>query len=62
MPIEYEQLKDRPIPKTDCLCGRVCGELFMRGIVQSWWRKIFRLPYCAIICPKSKQIVGWEKP
>jgi hypothetical protein len=63
MPIECHLLRDKPWPKVDCLCVKGCGsEPFMRGQVQSTWRKIFRKPYCAVICNRSKQIVGWEKP
>ena len=63
MPIEYTQLKDKPWPSHIHCCGADTGCLpFMRGMVQSWWRKLLGKPYCAAICPVTKEIVGWEKP
>jgi hypothetical protein len=62
MPIEVEQLRYAPYAIESC---KQCGEQypeFMRGQVQSVWRKFFFLPYCAVICHKCKQIIGWEKP
>lgn len=50
MPIECEQLRGEPFPE------------FMRGQVQSTWRRLLRLAYCAVICHNCKQITGWEKP
>ena len=62
MPIEYTQLKNRMPAFTACkLCGTMDPE-FLRGQVQSDWRKFFKLPYCAVICHACKQIIGWEKP
>jgi uncharacterized protein with PIN domain len=62
MPIEYTQLRDRPEPFFRC---PDCGSLFrsfMRGQVQSAWRKLFRRPYCCVICEVCKEVVGYEKP
>ncbi len=62
MPVEYEQLKGAPYAKEVCKC---CGEPFpefMRGLVQSTWRRWLGLPYCAVICHACKQVIGWEKP
>lgn len=46
------------------ICPRCHADFkgFMRGEVQSNWRRLLRLRYCAVICTKCKQIVGWEKP
>lgn len=62
MPIEYVKLKGYPYAKEVC---HKCGEPFlefMRGQVQSGWRRLFGLSYCAVICRKCKGIIGWEKP
>lgn len=62
MPIEVEQLARMPYALERCKkCGGPFPE-FMRGQVQSWWRRWLRLPYCAVICHHCKQITGWEKP
>lgn len=62
MPIECELLRNAPYTKEKCKhCGEPFPE-FMRGQVQSAWRRFFRLPYCAVICHKCKRITGWEKP
>lgn len=62
MPIECDLLKPYPYAKEECQnCGQEFPE-FMRGEVQSGWRKLFRLPYCAVICHRCKQIIGWERP
>lgn len=63
MPREYALLKGRPIN----LCPHCRGEgatpePLMRGQVYSWWRKLLRLPYCAVICGRCKTIYDWEKP
>ena len=60
--IEYALLKNRPLARERC---PKCGEPFrgfLRGMIQSWWRKRLKLPYCAVVCHKCKEIVGWEKP
>jgi len=71
MPIEYVLLKDAPVTpvKYTRFYGMTCPECrawpykpFMRGQVQSWWRKLLGLPYCCIICERCKQIIGYEKP
>lgn len=62
MPIEYVLLKNRPYAVEIC---RHCGEKapeFLRGMVQSSWRKLLGLPYCAVICHACKNITGYEKP
>lgn len=62
MPIEAEQLRNAPYAKESCnKCGAQFPE-FMRGQVQSAWRRLLFLPYCAVICHKCKQVIGWEKP
>lgn len=63
MPIEYSQLEGRPVPFEECpFCDVMPFEPFLRGIVQSWWRKLLGKPYCALICENCKEIVGHEKP
>jgi hypothetical protein len=62
MPIEYVLLNDLPEPLPHCpACGAPFRSL-MRGMVQNWWRRLTRQPYCAVICFECKQIVGYEKP
>lgn len=62
MPKEYALLKGYPYAFEECKkCGQAFPE-FSRGMVQSWWRKKLRLPYCAVICHNCKEIIGWEKP
>jgi len=62
---EYELLQRKPYAKEEC---PKCGELFpefMRGLVQRSKRWFFiglKRKYCAIICHKCKQIIGWESP
>jgi len=68
MPIEARYLKDAPYPEVKCPnCGTFPLEPFLRGLIQRspYWFKWqwpffgFR-PYCAIICSKCKEIVGYE--
>lgn len=59
MPIECETLKDKPT-KNQCQKCKSKFEPFMRGQVQSFFRRVFGMNYCAIICRKCKEIVGWE--
>lgn len=62
MPIEYEMLRNVPPAMKEC---PVCLEPrpdFLRGQVQSSWRKFLRLPYCAVICHCCRNIIGWERP
>lgn len=62
MPIESQMLKNSPFSIEKC---KNCGEnfpCFLRGQVQSFWRRIFGMKYCAVICHKCKKIIGWEKP
>ena len=63
MPIECAQLRDAPLPLFYCpKCGVSPFDPFMRGQVQSAWRKFFNRPYCCVICYACKEIVGYEKP
>ena len=63
MPIEYTLLRDAPVVLETCPC---CAEHpfvpFMRGQVQRYrwfgWVKA----YCAVICSRCKEIVGYETP
>jgi hypothetical protein len=43
-------------------CHYPFRSFFMRGTVQSGWRKLFGLPYCCVICGECKKVVGYEKP
>lgn len=62
MPIECEQLRNAPYAKEECpKCGERFPE-FMRGQVQSGWRRAIGLNYCAVICHGCKEVIGWEKP
>lgn len=72
MPWEYSALKDAPLPgwllghgDYDMNCPK-CGACpfvpFLRGTVQSTWRRWFGLPYCCVICERCKEVVGYEKP
>lgn len=62
MPLECSQLDGAPEPLLHCpKCGKPF-ESFLRGMVQSWWRQLFGLPYCASICHACKKVVGWEEP
>ena len=59
---EYTQLQGAPYALESCKhCGAGFPE-FMRGMVQSAWRRLFAIPYCAVICHECKEIAGWEKP
>jgi len=64
MPAEYLILKDAPSPIASCpKCGEKPFRPFMRGQVQRWpFRWLFwgRRAYCALICWKCKDIVGYE--
>lgn len=62
MPIEYELLKDAPYEIKVCPNCHNSFEPFLRGLVQSTWRRILRMSYCTLICDKCKDIVGYEKP
>lgn len=60
MPIEYARLMNKPQPMERCpKCG-VRLVAFMRGQVQSFWRKWLGRPYCCVICTSCKEIVGYE--
>lgn len=64
MPAECDILEKMGQPLAKCpKCGAEPFEAFMRGQVQRWpWKFIFWgwRPYCAIICRKCKDIVGYE--
>lgn len=63
MPAEYTLLKDAPVSLEACpKCGAKPFKPFMRGQVQSTWRKFWRRPYCCLICESCKEIVGYERP
>jgi len=42
------------------------GRPFLRGMVQRsrrpWYAPWRTRPYCAVICPDCKEIIGWEEP
>lgn len=60
MPIEASYLRfDKPKFEV-CPHCKERFEPFLRGMVQSFWRHLFRKPYCAVICRACKDIVGWE--
>lgn len=66
MPIEYCQLEHAPCPLAFCpACGDKPFDPFLRGMVQRSKRKWLvgpKQPYCALICSKCKEIVGYENP
>lgn len=63
MPVEYTLLLHAPVALDRCpKCGAWPFMPFLRGQVQSYWRKFFRRPYCCLICEQCKEIVGYEKP
>ena len=62
MPKEFTILRSDPYAAEKCpKCGEPFPE-FMRGMVQSGWRKWLGMKYCAVICHNCKEIIGWEKP
>ena len=62
MPIECLLLsKAREVREYCPKCG-ARFEGFLRGMVHSFWKRLFNKPYCAVICRTCKEIVGWEKP
>lgn len=62
MPIEYALLAGEPEPLEFCPQCSNPFRAFMRGHVQSYWRRVFRLPYCCLICWQCKEVVGYERP
>lgn len=62
MPKEVDLLKSSPVFYSKCPKCWAPFHTFMRGEVQSWWRRFFDFPYCAVICLNCKNIVGWEHP
>ena len=62
MPTESWLLKGAPHTVKKCKhCGAEHPD-FLRGQVQSSWRRFFGLAYCAVICHKCKKLIGWERP
>jgi len=67
MPIEYDQLKDAPLPLSRCpSCEEVPFATMFRGIVQRRKKKYPPFsavrPYCAVICAHCGEVVGYEMP
>lgn len=67
MPIEYLQLRDTPMQVTEChYCGVPLQNdsdlLLARGTIQSTWRRLFRLPYCVVVCKNCGGVAGYERP
>jgi hypothetical protein len=62
MPIECEKLRLTPLAMNKCTKCFESSPDFMRGQVQSFWRRILGLKYCAVICRRCREIIGWEKP
>ena len=62
MPIEFRLLQGKSEPFDYCPKCHEPFESFMRGQVQSWWRKFLAIRYCAVICSNCKEIVGHEEP
>jgi len=63
MPVECVLLDGAPSSVDICpVCGADPFDHFLRGQVQSRWRRLFRRPYCAVICWSCKEVVGWESP
>lgn len=63
MPVEFLQLLYKLPTHAFCpKCQAKPFKPFMRGQVQSIWRKIFKRPYCAVICQDCKDIIDWEQP
>ncbi len=62
MPIEAHRLQGTLPAQRICPDHPAARNDFMRGQVQSAWRRLFGLPYCAVICAECKDIIGWEKP
>lgn len=63
MPWEYTALKDKPEPFDRCpRCYARPFRSFLRGTVHNRWRRLFRRPYCCVICSTCKEIVSYERP
>jgi hypothetical protein len=63
MPIESSILRHQPEHMDSCpVCGELPFRSFMRGQVQSSWRRLLGLRYCAVICSACKEIVAHERP
>ncbi len=63
MPAEVEELRGKPYIFETCpKCGQPFSE-FLRGQVQRSPRFLgflWQRSYCAVICHKCKEIIGWE--
>lgn len=60
MPIECVLLRNAPHTVKKCKhCGAENPD-FLRGQIQSSWRRFFGLAYCAVICHRCKKLTGWE--
>ncbi len=66
MPKEAEQIKDAKVSLKSCpKCRALPFIPFMRGEIQRPTRKWLlgaKQPYCALICWRCKEIVGYENP
>ena len=75
LPVEAINLTDQeplfsscPVCHGEIKVGKIFepGTPFMRGMVQRsrrpWYAPWRTRPYCAVICPHCKEIVGWEEP
>jgi predicted nucleic-acid-binding Zn-ribbon protein len=62
MPIECDQLRNKEHIERCPKCRKYLREPLMRGQVQSWFRKVLRMKYCAVICNNCKEVIGWERP
>jgi len=60
VPVEYTLLMDMPEPMDFCPACGFPFRSFMRGMVQCWFRRWLKRPYCCIICDHCKEIVGYE--
>lgn len=65
MRAEHVALTGTPLPQKECgYCGIPFEEendVMMRGQVQSGWRRLLGLPYCAVICSYCKSVSGYGK-
>lgn len=66
MPIEYLLLKNKNAALNKCpVCKDKPFDHFLRGQVQrrrKTWILQRKRDYCAVICSKCKNTVGWESP
>ena len=65
MTVEYKLLKGEPSAIPTCTKCGYFEPNFMRGMIQRSERLfgfLWNRPYCAVICNKCKNIIGWEYP